>query len=353
MRIVSLLASGTEIVCGLGAGSWLVGRSHECDSPGWVQTLPACTRPAFDTDQSSKDIDAEVKRRLRAGEPLYHVDAELLTQLQPDVVLTQVHCDVCAVTPGDVARAGVSCSDWRLVALSASNLAEVDASIGIVGQALGLGAAADALRGRLADRLHRVRSQVAMLPRPSVALVEWIEPLFSSGNWGPELIGAAGGRPLLSEAGQPSMPLPWEHIVNADPDYLVIAPCGFDLSRTEREAGALASLPGWSTLRAVGQGRVVLADGNRYFNRSGPTVIDSVEILAEVLHGVQVGPRRHAGAWRMHAGFPGSPETTSCGSPARTSGEAPLAETLTRGSDRPTCGDAAASHAGGSGNRSQ
>lgn len=302
MRIVSLLASGTEIVCGLGAGSWLVGRSHECDSPAWVRDLPACTRPAFDTDAASSDIDAEVKRRISAGEPLYHVDARLITSLRPDVVLTQVHCEVCAVTPGDVARAGAASDAWRLVALSAASLAEIHASIDVVGQAIGREAAADALRGRLAGRLRSVEAMVAPRPRPSVVLVEWIAPLFSAGNWGPELIEAAGGRPLLSRAGQPSTVLAWERIVEADPDYLVIAPCGFDLARTEREVRALEDLPGWPTLRAVRHGRVALADGNRYFNRSGPTVIDSIEILAELLHDAPVAPHRDAGAWRMYAG---------------------------------------------------
>lgn len=300
MRIVSLLASGTEIVCGLGAGPWLVGRSHECDNPSWVQALPVCTRPAFDTACPSRDIDAEVKRRLRSGEPLYHVDADLISRLEPDLVIAQVHCDVCAVTPQDVARAGAPADSYRLIALSAATLADIDSSIREVAEALGLTGAADALRSSMARRLAAVGAAVARRARPSVVLLEWLDPVFIGGNWAPQLIEAAGGRPLISEPGRPSMAMPWERVIEADPDCVVVAPCGFDLERTAREAPVLETLPGWRTLSAVRHGRVAIADGNRYFNRSGLTVVDTVELLAEFLHGLDTARHRDAQAWRMY-----------------------------------------------------
>ncbi|MBI2222927.1 MAG: ABC transporter substrate-binding protein [Acidobacteria bacterium] len=296
MRVVSLLASGTEIVCALGAGDALVGRSHECDNPEWVRTLPVCTQPAFDVTRSSREIDADVKRRLRAGEPLYHVDGDLIDRLTPDLLIAQIHCDVCAVTPADVRRSGCSAPATQVVSLSAGRLADIYDGIRSVAHALGREQAGDVLVAGMQRRISAVSESVRGRPRPTVVMVEWTEPVFTSGNWGPELIEAAGGAPLLGEPGVHSTAVAWERVLEADPDYIVVAPCGFGLERTLQEIPTLERLPHWFELRAVKGGRVALADGNRYFNRSGTTIVETVEILAEILHGDRV--RRH---WRGRA----------------------------------------------------
>jgi iron complex transport system substrate-binding protein len=301
MRIVSLLASGTEIVCALGAGDALVGRSHECDNPEWVRTLPACTRPAFDVRGSSAEIDAEVRRRLKSGEPLYHVDSNLIRELEPDVLITQVHCEVCAVTPRDVARAGCATPAAHVVALSAGTVAGIYDGIRNVARALGREAAADGVIGDMQRRMDAVTRSVSDRPAPSVALLEWTEPVFAAANWAPELIEAAGGRPVGNKKGEHSTPVPWQQIVDADPDYIVVAPCGFDLDRTMREAAVLECLPGWFDLAAVRNGRVAFADGNKYFNRSGMTIVETVEVLAEILHPDCGQPRWHGLAWREYS----------------------------------------------------
>ncbi len=293
MRIVSLLASGTEIVCALGAGDQLVGRSHECDNPEWVRRLPACTRPAFDIDMSSRDIDAEVRRRLKAGEPLYYVDADQINALAPDVLITQVHCDVCAVTPNDVARAGCVAVADQVVALSAGSLAGIYDGVRNVARAIRREPEAERLIGDMRARIETVRSSVAGRARPTVVLLEWTDPLFTSGNWGPELIDAAGGTTLLADAGHHSVPVTWEQIVDANPDDLIVAPCGFNLDRALQDIDVLEQMPGWFDLPAVRNGRVAFADGNKYFNRSGTTIVETTEILAEILHG-----REQPAAWR-------------------------------------------------------
>ncbi|MGO9471730.1 MAG: DUF5522 domain-containing protein [Isosphaeraceae bacterium] len=307
MRVVSLLASGTEIVCGIGAGGWLVGRSHECDSPPWVTDLPACTRPAFDISLSSRAIDAEVRRRLKAAEPLYHVDTELINSLKPDLVITQDHCEVCAVTPADVKRAGCVVAD-QVLALQAGDMAGIFAGIGSIGRALGREQDAEILAGTMKSRMNTIHDAVKHLRMPSLAALEWTDPIFAMGNWGPELVEAANGRLVLGEIGAHSRAIDWQRVRDADPEWLVIAPCGFDLARTMLEVPALEAVPGWFDLRAVKHGKVVLADGNRYFNRSGTTIVQTVEILAEILHGYPAG---HWGkAWVCYSARRGQPSVT-------------------------------------------
>jgi len=301
MRIVSLLASGTEIVVGLGAGEWLAGRSHECDNPHWVTALPACTRPAFDVSVSSGQIDAEVRRRLKAGEPLYHIDTELIDSLQPDLLITQEHCEVCAVTPADVKRAGCVVAG-QVVALQAGSVRGIFDGVFAIGRALGREPEALGLVDSMKNRIGAVHAAVQHRRPPSLVALEWIDPVFAMGNWGPELVEAANGRPLLGEKGEHSKAIDWHCVRDADPEWLVVAPCGFGLERTVREAVALETLPGWSDLRAVRQGQVVLADGNKYFNRSGTTIVQTVEILAEVLHGFPAGHR--GTAWANHSELP-------------------------------------------------
>ena len=298
MRIVSLLASATEIVCALGAGEMLVGRSHECDNPAWVRSLPACSSPAFDIAVSSGEIDAEVRRRLRSGEPLYHIHGELIRELHADVLITQSHCEVCAVTPGEVERSGACLPAAQQVALSASNLHEIFQGILQIGQALGLEDRAEAVVGGERERLDKVREKVSRFRRPTVVMLEWTDPLFAMGNWGPELVEIANGELLLGKKGEYSAAIPSEQLRDADPEYLIVAPCGFNLQRSLREQGVLERHPWWRDLQAVRSGNVSFADGNLFFNRSGMTISQTAEIIAEILHGVSFGGRTEEVSWR-------------------------------------------------------
>jgi iron complex transport system substrate-binding protein len=301
VRVISLLASGTEIVCALGAGDMLIGRSHECDNPDWVTRLPVCTKPAFDVSVSSAQIDAEVRRRLKAGEPLYHVDTDLIRELKPDLIITQAHCQVCAVTPDDVQRAGCGPLAQQVLALSAGSVEGIYAGVIALAEALHRPPAGTKLIADMQARINAITETVRGRPAPSVVMLEWTAPIFSMGNWGPELVEAANGKTLLGDKGHHSQAIPWERVLHADPDYLIIAPCGFDLPRTRQEVPTLEALPGWSDLRAVRSGRVALADGNKYFNRSGTTIVETVEIIAEILHGDRVGTHWRGSAWEPYS----------------------------------------------------
>jgi iron complex transport system substrate-binding protein len=294
MKVLSLLASGTEIVCALGAGDWLVGRSHECDNPPWVRALPQCSEPAFDISVSSREIDREVNRRISAGEPLYTIDHARIADLAPDVIIAQMHCEVCAVTPNDLVRENRA----KVVPLSASSLDEIFASIHQIAETLSL--SAHQLIREQRDRLERVRSRTAACRRPSVVMLEWTDPMFAMGNWGPELIEIAGGKPLLGTQGQHSRAIPAERLREADPEFLIVAPCGFNLERSEGEQAVLERLPWWHNLRAVKEGRVAFADGNLYFNRSGTTIVRTAEILAEILHDVDTPKAAENFCWRWY-----------------------------------------------------
>jgi iron complex transport system substrate-binding protein len=303
MRIVSLLASGTELVCALGAGEMLVGRSHECDTPEWVERLPAVSRPTFDVTGSSAEIDRLVRAKLSAGEPLYEVDEKLLVELRPDLLITQTHCEVCAVTPGDVARGVPSALSRRqVVALEAGTLEGILSGFVEVARVLDREARGEKLVRECRSRVESVRHRTRALRRPRVACLEWTDPVFAMGNWGPELVEAAGGESLLATPGGHSTTTPWEAVVRADPEVLVVAPCGYPMERTLPEMPALASRDGWSGLTAVKSGRVYVADGNRYFNRSGPSVFETAEILAEMLHPDAFEPRHESRCWVPYRG---------------------------------------------------
>lgn len=298
MRVVSLLASGTEIVCGLGAGDFLVGRSHECDNPEWVRRLPFCTSPAFDVSLSSGQIDAEVRRRLKAGEPLYNIDANLIRNLKPDLLISQAHCEVCAVTPGDMQRADCIIA-VNVLALLGGSLAGIYEGIRNVARATNREEAGEALIKRMIRRIRLVRGAVRNRRPPTVVILEWTDPIFATGNWVPELVEAANGNLLLGEHGKHSSAIAWEQVRKADPEYLIIAPCGFNLERAREELASLERLPGWFKLAAVRKAHVAVADGNKYFNRSGTTVVETVEIIAEILHGYKSESPLHNTAWQM------------------------------------------------------
>jgi len=293
-RIVSLLASGTEIVCALGAGDSLVGRSHECDRPAWVRRLPECTRPTFDVSQTSGEIDAEVRRRFRSGEPLYSIDADLVETLHPDLLIAQVHCDVCAVTPEDARRAGTD-AGRRIIALQAGSVDGIFDDIASIGRALGREDAARAVIADLKAQIEAVRLATRAKSPRRVLVLEWTDPMFVAGNWMPELIEAANGIVALGNAASYSAQVTWQAVEGADPDVLIVAPCGFDLDRTLKEVSYLESLPGWDRLRAVKEGNVAFTDGNAYFNRSGTTIGDTAEMLAEIIYGAE--KKHYRKAW--------------------------------------------------------
>jgi iron complex transport system substrate-binding protein len=298
MRIASLLASATEIVCELGAGDLLVGRSHECDAPPWVARLPALSAPTFDITGSSLAIDERVRAKLRAGEPLYRIDEALLLELAPDVVLTQSHCEVCAASPADLAHAAPPGTlREHIIALRTGTLDGILAGFLDVARAIDRAREGEALVEGYRERLDALRAMTRDLPRPTVVCLEWLEPPFAMGNWGPELVEVAGGICVLGRPGEHSTTTPWEAVREADPDVLVVAPCGFGLARTKTELDVLRAYPGFHELRAVREGRAFIADGNSLFNRSGPTVIDTADILAEMLHPGVFPPRGRGAHW--------------------------------------------------------
>lgn len=286
-RVVSLLPSLTEIACALGAGERLVGRSHECDHPPEVSALPVCTEPKLAVDVPSRAIDASVRALVRDGLSVYRVDAERLRALAPDLVLTQDHCRVCAASLADVEAA---LRDWvggapRVLSVAPTSLDDVLASYRQVANGLGLAARGEALVAAVGSRITGIREEAERLPsRPRIACIEWLEPLMGAGNWMPELVRLAGGTPCLGDAGERSETVSWDALRDADPDVVLVAPCGFDLPRTRRELALLRTLPGFQALRAARSGRVFLADGSQLFNRPGPRLAESLEVLAEVLH---------------------------------------------------------------------
>jgi len=304
-RVVSLIASSTEIVCALGLEDFLVGRSHECDFPASVRRLPVLTRSTVDPSAPSGAIDRCVRERSERALSLYEVDREALGRLQPDVVLTQVQCEVCAVSVRDVEGA---LEGWlgrrpKVVPLGGSDLEGVWADVRRVSRALGRPGKGDALVGRLERRIDAVARRAGdRRPRPTVACLEWLDPLMASGNWVPELVRLAGGRALFGRAGRRSPGLDWGALLHADPEVIAAFPCGFDLERTLRELALLESRPDWGNLRAVQGGRVCAADGNAFFNRPGPRLVESLEILAEMIHPDALDFGHRGTRWRVLRG---------------------------------------------------
>jgi iron complex transport system substrate-binding protein len=286
-RIVSLLPGLTEVASALGLADRLVGRSHECDHPAGVTALPACTGPSFEPEGSSSEIDGRVRDLVERGLSVYRVDADRLAALRPDLILTQDHCEVCAASLADVERA---VADWvggapRVVSVAPATLRGVWESIAVVADACDVGERGRALMAELTDRITSVGERAGGLaPKPTVATLEWLDPLMSGGNWMPEMVALAGGRNLFGRAGEHSPWIGWETLRRADPDVLLVVPCGFDIPGARRELALLTSQPGFAELRASKTGRVAIADGNAYFNRSGPRLVESVEALAEILH---------------------------------------------------------------------
>jgi iron complex transport system substrate-binding protein len=303
-RVVSLLPSTTEIVHALGCGDQLVGRSHECDHPSGVEALPVVTEPRTPVGGGSLQIDRQLRSILEQALSVYQVHTEVLAELAPDVVLTQSLCEVCAVSLADVQAAVDQHLDaaTEVVALEPRRLADVVEDFRRVARALEVPERGDRLATEVTSRIDEVRGRTRDLPRRTVVSIEWIEPLMAAGNWMPELLDAAGGRELFGSAGAHSPWTTWEQMRAADPDAIIVLPCGFDLERTRSEAASLRELPGWNELTAVREGRVAITDGHRYFNRPGPRLADSTEILAEILHPGTFAPAHAGSGWEALEG---------------------------------------------------
>lgn len=304
MRIVSLLPSATEIICELGLADRLVGVTHECDHPPAVRALPKVTQTLIPVDASSSRIDALVREKLSNRRALYTLDMPMLEQLAPDLIVTQALCDVCAVAEEEVSAAACTLPGRpRVLNLESTRLSEVFDSMLRVGEAAGALALArkcvERLRGRLSD-LSRCLRQIDH--RPDVVLLEWIDPPFSCGHWSPELVELAGGVERIGRPGERSRTLAWQEVLDVDPDVLMIACCGYDAARTRLDLPILRGYPGFDRLKCVRNRRIYMADGNAYFSRPGPRLVDSVELLAHALHpGLVPSPRYAAAAYPLHS----------------------------------------------------
>jgi iron complex transport system substrate-binding protein len=300
-RIVSLISSATEIIHALEQTPNQVGRSHECDFPPEVAALPVCTKPTIDIHADSREIDRAVKDRVRNALSVYEVSDGVLERLQPTHIITQTQCEVCAVSLRDVERSVASrlASRPQIVSLTPNSLADVWDDIRRVACSLGIAERGREVVAQLQARMCAISDRArAAGERPRVACIEWQEPLMSAGNWLPELVDMAGGVNLLGEPGKHSGYLTWTELVMADPEVIIVAPCGFDLARTEQQMYWLTERPEWPTLRAVRNGWVYLADGNQYFNRPGPRLVETLQILSEILHPETFKPSFQGAGWK-------------------------------------------------------
>ena len=283
--MVSLIASSTEIICALGCKSYLVGRSHECDYPPEVKQLPLCTEVKFGTHGTSYEIDERVKAIVQEGLSVYRVKGDVLQKLNPDVIVTQTQCEVCAVSLKDVERATCDFmeSKAKVVSLETNCLADLWTDIMKVADALDVHVRGQQLVAELQDRMQAIAKRTATLAnKPSVACIEWVDPLMSAGNWMPELVEMAGGKNLFGEAGKHSPWMTFEDLVKKNPDIILIMPCGYDIKRSLEDVPLLQAKAEWKNLKSVKAGRVYVCDGNQYFNRPGPRLVESLEILAEI-----------------------------------------------------------------------
>lgn len=299
MKIVSLLPSATEIICELGLEDQLIGRSHECENPPSVKALPAVTHSSVKNTGNSFEIDQNIKSLLKNGLSIFSVKADLLAELNPDIVITQDHCEVCAVSLNDVKTAVQKyCNnDIQVISLSPTSLSEIFDSFHTIGEALGAEEKADRLAEELRVRLDIIQNTVIGEPVKRVACIEWIEPLMTGGNWIPELLEIAGGEYLLSEPGKHSPWIEWHDIVDENPDVILVMPCGYSIEQTLEEVHLLTQKEEWNELKAVQNKEVYILDGNLFFNRPGPGIYESTRILGEILHPHLFKPVHHKDGW--------------------------------------------------------
>jgi iron complex transport system substrate-binding protein len=288
MRVVSLLPSSTEILFAIGAGDRVVGVTHECDYPAAARALPALTSSLLPSDAAAPaQIDRHVRASVHAGSSLYALDDRRLAALEPDLIVTQELCAVCAVSYEIVARAAKRLrGDPRVVSLEPSSLEDVYANIAWVGELVGSEDGARELIASLRARQAALHARNSGSSRPRTLVLEWTDPPMSGGHWTPGLVELAGGEPILANPGANSQTLTWEAIASADPDVVIVVPCGYDLAHALEAAHALRTGAAWNALRAVRSGRAYAMDGNAYVNRPGPRLLDSAEIFASALAGV-------------------------------------------------------------------
>jgi iron complex transport system substrate-binding protein len=286
VRIVSLLPSATEIVCALGLGDQLVGVSHECDFPPSARGLPIVTATKIDVDRPSRDIDRDIRTLVAGGLGVYRIDAERLAALEPDLIVTQDQCEVCAVSLSDVVHATRELvgGGVQIVSLRPSRLEDVLQDVETVAEAASCAARGREVTARLRERLATLERRTRRLPRPRLVCLEWLDPLMAAGNWIPDLADLAGGAYDLVAPGAHSAWLSFEEVATSSPEVLCAIPCGFGLARTQDELATLLAEPRWNDLPAVRAGRSFALESSAYFNRPGPRLVESAEILAAILH---------------------------------------------------------------------
>ena len=281
MRIVSLLPSATEVLFGIGAGEDVVGVTHECDYPPEALGLPTLTSASMAAGTTPAEIDRHVRSAVHAGSSLYHLDSALLARLEPDLIVTQELCAVCAVSYEIVDSAAKRLrSDPRVISLEPTCMLDVLANIMQLGEITGHSTTASSLVARLESRISALRARTAGAPRrPRTLVLEWTDPPMSAGHWIPELVELAGGAPILANPGANSQRLAWGAIAQAGPEAIIVAPCGFDVAKTHGAIAELEAIEAWRSLAATRAGRVLALDGNAYLSRPGPRLVDAAEIV--------------------------------------------------------------------------
>tara|TARA_B100000900_G_C20525558_1_gene694013 strand:+ start:362 stop:1276 length:915 start_codon:yes stop_codon:yes gene_type:complete len=300
VKILSLIPSSTEIIHFLGLGGEIVGRSHECDYPPDVKKLPFCTKPRLDVNGNSLQIDKSIKSLLQDALSIYLIDEKKLNELNPDVIITQSQCEVCAVNLNDVEKAveNIIGKSPTIVSTEPHSLQDVWKDILKIGIALNSEEKAVSLVQKLDLKIKELKNLTKDLSPPSVVCIEWIEPLMAAGNWVPELVELANGVNLIGNVGEHS---PWVNIdklIDQNPDKIIIMPCGYNIEKTEYEMSNLTKIKKWNNLKAVQNNQIYLTDGNQYFNRPGPRLIDSLEILIEIIHDLKFDFKHRGTGWK-------------------------------------------------------
>ncbi|MEL0269125.1 MAG: cobalamin-binding protein [bacterium] len=285
-RVLSLLSSTTEIIYALGCGDRLVGRSHECDYPEEVSELPICTIPKFNVDGTSREVDDEVKSLVQSALSIYYINEKLLKELKPDIIFTQSQCEVCAVSVSDVENAlkNITGLSSRVISVEPNSVEDIFNDILTIAEILNVRKKGKELVELIKAKIDSTEKIVYQKSSPSVAAIEWIDPLMAAGNWVPQLIRVAGGKNLFGEAGKHSPWMKYNDLVEQDPEIIIVMPCGYDIKKSLIEIKTLESKKGWGSLKAVRNRNVYITDGNQFFNRPGPRIIESLEILLEIIH---------------------------------------------------------------------
>lgn len=285
-KVLSLLSSTTEIIYALGCGDRLVGRSHECDYPEAVSNLPICTSPKFNVEGTSREVDNEVKSLVQSALSIYQINEKLLKELKPDIIFTQSQCEVCAVSVSDVENAlrNITGLSSRVISVEPNSIDDIFNDILTIAEILNVMKKGIELIDLIKAKIDNTEKIVYQRSSPSVAAIEWIDPLMAAGNWVPQLIKVAGGENLFGEAGKHSPWMKYNDLVDEDPEIIIVMPCGYNIKKSLIEIKTLESKKGWVGLKAVRNRNVYITDGNQFFNRPGPRIIESLDILLEIIH---------------------------------------------------------------------